>query len=217
MTRPGKDKFNGAPLEQQITLLHVRIHRVCPTRSGKGSIALAAPPENGGMLGAMDSTLAAFQAKQALAKMNRLKGDVQQFATDAKMLKSMADNLDSRPLLDEAMRLLQKLGAARLEFLGPQGNIETMARAFPSRPPSGGGMSPAAQWIPELRAASKQFAEAVHSAETAVRQLGDTAVQGLNSPTRTSTGAPENLLDIVMNFIDMLNRWVEHYNKTHHK
>jgi hypothetical protein len=169
------------------------------------------------MLGAMDSTLAALQAKQALAKMNRLKGDVQLFAAHAKTLKSMAGNLDSRPLLDEAVGLLQKLGAARLEFLGPQGSIDSLARAFPSRPPSGGGMSPAAQWIPELRAASKQFAEAVHSAETAVLQLRDTAVQGLNSPTRTSTGAPESLLDIVVNFIDILNRWVDHYNKAHHK
>jgi hypothetical protein len=167
------------------------------------------------MLNGMNSSLAELQARQALEKMRSLRNDVVLFATHAKLLNSSAGNIDSLPLLEEATRLLKNLGASRLEFLGPDGKIDTLARSLPSRPPGGVGMSPAAKWMPELRAASKQFAEAVRSAEAAVFQLRDTALEGLNSPTRMST-EPDNLLDLILNFTDLLNRWIEHRRKLRH-
>ena len=63
-------------------------------------------------------------------------------------------------------------------------------------------MSPAAQWVPELRAASKQFGVAVRMAEVEIQKLQGTALEGLNSPTRTSTGAPTDLFEILLTFGD---------------
>lgn len=117
--------------------------------------------------------------------MTRLRTEIQIFAMHAKTLNSLSKELDSRVLIDEANRLLQSLGAARLEFQGAESKVDSLSRSLPSRDPHGRGMSPAAQWVPELRAASKQFAEAVRNAEGALRQLYGTAMDGLNSPTRT--------------------------------
>ena len=168
------------------------------------------------MLLAMNSSLAALQARQTLEKMTRLRNEIQVYAMHAKMLNSTSKNLDSLSLLDEATRLLRSLGSARLEFQGAESKIDSLSRALPSRPPQGGGMSPAAQWVPELRAVSRQFAEAVRGAEAALQQLRGTALAGLNSPTRTPT-APDNLFDVLLNFTDLLSRWVEHYRQTHPK
>ena len=165
----------------------------------------------------MNSSLAALQAKQALESINRLRNEVLEFAAHARTLNSVAGNFDSRSLLDEATRLLKKLGDAQLSFLGPNGKIDSLARAFPARPPSAGGMSPAAQWVPQLRAASRQFAEAARSAETAVLQLRGTALDELKRPTRTPTGDPSDGWDILMSFTDLLGRWIDHYNKTDHR
>ena len=164
------------------------------------------------MLIGMNSTLAELEAKQAVEKMRSLRNDVVIFTSHARLMNASSGNIDSLPLLEEATRLLKSLGSARLEFLGPNGKIDTLARSLPSRPPGGVGMSPAAKWMPELRAASKQFAEAVRSAEAAIFQLRDTALEGLNSPTRVST-EPDGLLDIILNFTDLLNRWIEHRRK----
>lgn len=53
-----------------------------------------------------------------LAKMNRLRVQIETFAAHAKVLNSRSSSFDSRTLLEEANRLLQELGDARGEFLG---------------------------------------------------------------------------------------------------
>jgi hypothetical protein len=60
----------------------------------------------------------------------------------------------------------------------------------------------------ELRAGSKQFTAAVQNAEKELGQLYGAANAQLNSPTRAAA-APDNLLDVLMAFIDMLSRWIE--------
>jgi hypothetical protein len=171
----------------------------------------------GGILAAMNSSLAALQARQAVSKMNQLTSSVRLFATHASVLRRSSGNFDSLPLLQEADRLLQQLGAVRLQFLDSSSKIDTQARSLPSRPPRGGGMSPAAQWVPELRAAAKQFAVAVGLAEVEIQKLQGTALTGLNSPTRTSTGAPTDLFDILLTFSDLLAKWIEHVRGTRKK
>jgi hypothetical protein len=166
------------------------------------------------MLCAMNSSLDVLQARQTLQKMNRLRNEIQIFATHARMLNASSKNFDSADLLNIATQLLQQLGFARMEFQGAKNRIDTLARSLPSRSPKGVGLSPAAQWVPELRAASKQFSAAVRDAERAIGQLRGTAFEGLNSPTRTST-EPDGLLDIILNFADLLTRWIEHYKSTH--
>jgi hypothetical protein len=157
----------------------------------------------------MSSSLAVLEARQTVQKMNRLRDEIKAFAAHARMLNSSSKSFDSESLLKVATELLGKLGTDRLEFLGLSNKIETLARTLPSRSRNGVGLSPAAQWVPELRAASKQFAAAVHEAESAIGQLRGTAFEGLNSPTRTAT-APDGLLDILLNFTDLLTRWIEY-------
>jgi hypothetical protein len=171
----------------------------------------------GGMLAAMNSSLAALQARQAVSKMNQLTASVRIFASHAHFLNKSSGNFDSLPLLQGADRLLKQLGAARLQFLDSSSKIDSLARSLPSRPPQGGGMSPAAQWVPELRAASKQFGVAVRMAEVEIQKLQGTALTGLNSPTRTSTGAPTDLFDILLTFSDLLAKWIEHVRGTRKK
>jgi len=162
------------------------------------------------MLCAMSSNLAALEARHTLQTMNRLRGQIQAFAAHAKVLNSSAGNFDSAALLNSATELLEQLGKARLEFIGAENKIDTLARTLPSRPPKGVvAMSPRQQWVPELRAAKKQFADTVHEAEQAIGRLRGTAFEGLNSPTRTAT-APDGLLDILLNFTDLLTRWIEY-------
>src|SRR5690348_11923702 len=90
----------------------------------------------------MDSTVAQLQARNTLAKMNRLRAQIETFAAHAKVLNSSSSSFDSRTLLEEANRLLQELGEARAEFLGASSQIETLARSLPSRNRGGNGMSP---------------------------------------------------------------------------
>jgi hypothetical protein len=164
----------------------------------------------------MNSSLAALEARSTLQKMNRLRDEIKIFATHARMLNASSKNFDSANLLEVATQLLGNLGAARLEFAGASNKIETLARALPSRTRNGVGMSPAAKWVPELRAASKQFAAAVREAEQAIGQLRGTALDGLNSPTRTATpDLPTNLFDIILNFSDLLTALIERYKSDH--
>lgn len=164
----------------------------------------------------MDASLAALQARQTLEKMNRLRDDVRTFATHAGVLNVASNDLDSRLLLQEADRLLQKLGAARNDFRSAESNIDSLSRSLPSAVPSRGGMSPAAQWVPQLRAGSKQFAEAVGDAEKKLHRLYDTATTGMNRPNRTAS-APDNIFDILVNFSEALTRWIEHRKRVQHK
>jgi hypothetical protein len=164
----------------------------------------------------MNSSVAVLEARQTLQKMNRLRDEITTFAKHARMLNASSNNFDSANLLDVATQLLGSLGAARLEFVGAANKIETLARALPSRSRNGVGLSPAAQWVPELRAASKRFAAAVREAEQAIGQLRGTAFDGLNSPTRTATpDLPNNLFDIIMNFSDLIKALIERYQYNH--
>lgn len=164
------------------------------------------------MLCAMNSSLAALEARMTLRKMNSLRDEIKIFAAHARMLNASSKNFDAANLLDVATDLLEKLLNARLEFAGASGKIETLARSLPSRSRNGVGMSPAQQWVPELRAASRQFAAAVREAEDAIGGLRNTAFDGLNSPTRTATpDAPTSLLDIILNFSDLITALIERY------
>lgn len=87
--------------------------------------------------------------------------------------------------------------------------METLARSLPSRNRGGNGMSPAAQWVPELRAASKRFEQTLRAAEASVNELFGTAMTGMNNPTRTAT-PPANLFEAIINFVDLLSRWIEY-------
>jgi len=77
-------------------------------------------------------------------------------------------------------------------------------------------MPAAAQWGNQLRAGSKQFSEAVSSAEKELQQLYKTGAIGMNSPKRTAT-APDNAVDIVVNFAEALSRWIEHSKHKQYK
>jgi hypothetical protein len=160
----------------------------------------------------MNSSLAALEARMTLRKMNALRDEIKVFAAHARMLNASAKNFDAANLLEIATDLLQKLGNARLEFVGASNKIETLARALPSRNRHGVGMSPAQQWVPELRAAVRHFAAAVREAEDAIRALRITSLDALNSPTRTATpDPPSSLLDIILNFSDLITALIEHY------
>jgi hypothetical protein len=171
------------------------------------------PPSDRGMLCAMNPTLAMLEARVTLQKMHRLTDQTRVFARHAKMLNASAKNFDPANLLDVATDLLQKLLSERLEFLGASSKIETLARTLPKRSLTG-GMSPAAQMVPELRAASKQFVAAVRDAEQSIGQLRDTAFRGLNSPTRTSTPDPATSLREYFELLaDLLTKIIERYGK----
>jgi hypothetical protein len=134
------------------------------------------------------------------------------FSEHAKLLNRTAQNIDSRVLMQEADNLLKKLMAMRLDFQEADAKVNSIKRSLSSTVPQSGGIPPAALWGNELRAASKQFIDAVHSAENSLQHLYRTSEAGMNSPTRTSTGDPSGAFDIVMTFIEMLSRIVEHYS-----
>jgi len=160
------------------------------------------------MLCGMNSTAAVLEARGAIATMRRLRNEISAFATHAKALNSMARNFDSAALVEEANQLLERLGEAKQQCWGAESRIETLARSLPSRS-HGRGMSPAAQYVPELRAAKRQFADAVRDAEKALGQLYSTGFAGMNSPTRIST-SPDSVFELVLMFSDLLVKWIEH-------
>jgi hypothetical protein len=157
----------------------------------------------------MGSELADFQARQVVQGMNNLRQQVDLFTIHARTLRT-SPSLDGLALLQEADRLLQKLRASRGNFITVQAQTGSLSRALSSQPPASGGMPPAAKWGNEFRAGAKQFKESVLKAETEIRQLYNAANLQLNSPTRTPTGAPDNILDILLNFADALARWIEY-------
>jgi len=164
----------------------------------------------------MNSPVAVLQARQTLMKMNALRSDIQAFTQHANVLAASSKNFDSRNLVEEANRLLQKLGTARLEFKGLEGSVDSLSRTLPSRPGPGSVMSPAAQWVPELRAASRQFAETVRDAEMALKKLYSKGFEGLNDPLRTPNplgpAMPtkvDSILDLVLTLSDLLTKCIE--------
>ncbi len=166
-----------------------------------------------GNLLAMNRSLAELEARQTVVRIQRITNDVRIFGAHAKML-SGTKNIDSAVLVEEANGLLQKLGFARITFMDAESRIETLARSLPSRPLHGGGMSPAAQWVPELRGAAKQFERAVKDAEGSLKKLYSEAFAGLNSPTRISTPA-DGVLDNILLFTDLLMKIIEWYKRNH--
>jgi hypothetical protein len=149
-------------------------------------------------------------------KMNALRNEIQTFTQHVHVLAASSKSFDSRILVEEANRLLQRLGAARLEFKGLEGSIDSLSRALPSRPGPAATMSPAAQWVPELRAASRQFGETVRDSEKALRNLYSKGFDGLNDPLRTPNpiGPPmparfDSVLDMVLTLSDLLTKSIE--------
>jgi hypothetical protein len=142
--------------------------------------------------------------------MHRIRNEVEVFATHANTLTRSSRSFDGLPLLEEADRLLRALKASRGEFEEVAAQTGSLSRALSSRPPVSGGMPPAAKWGNEFRAGSKQCIESVRRAESELAALYGTANEKLNSPGRTSTGAPENLLDIILTFTEALSRWIEY-------
>lgn len=153
------------------------------------------------------SGLAEFQARQIVQRMYRLRNDVDIFATHARTLRRSSASIDGLALLREADNLLRRLKASRIDFEEVNSHVGSLSRTLSSRQPSTGGPPPAAQWGSELRAGSKQFISAVHNAENELRQLYRAANAQMKSPTRTAT-APDNLIDVLVTFIDGLSRWI---------
>ncbi len=155
------------------------------------------------------SELAEFQARQIVQRMHRLRDAVDLFATHARTLRLSSASLDGLVLLQEADHLLHSLMAVRVDFENANANVASLSRTLSSRPPRAGGPPPAAQWGSEFRAGSKQFIAAVQNAEKELGQLYGAANAQLNSPTRTAT-APDNLVEVLVTFIDALSRWIDH-------
>jgi hypothetical protein len=155
------------------------------------------------------SALAELQARQIVRRMRQLRNDVDIFARHAKTLSQSAGSIDGRALLQEADNLLRGLQGAREDFQYASANVGSVSRSLSSRPPVTGGPPPAAQWGAEFRAGSKQFVAAVLNAEKALGELYGKANAQMNSPTRVST-SPDNLIEVLMTFIDALSRWIEY-------
>ncbi len=172
------------------------------------------------MLLSMNASLAELQARQTLEKMNGLRNEIDAFTRHVQFMTVSSGNFDGRDLVDMANRLLQRLGTARLEFQGLEGRIDSLSRSLPSRPLSGTGMAPAAKWVPELRGASRQFAETVRSAESALKKLYEKGFQDLNSPLRTPNVLEplivtkfDTVLDMILTLSDLLVHSIEIYKR----
>jgi hypothetical protein len=105
------------------------------------------------------------QARQTVQGLRKAKEQVQGVTRQATLMKAIAKSQDGGELLRCANEQLAKLITLRSGVQSLDPGIKTLSRMLSSKPPSTGGMSPAAQWGPELRAASKQFFEALTEAE----------------------------------------------------
>ena len=157
----------------------------------------------------MSDELKDYQARRIVQTLHRLEHNVTAFAIHANTLKSASGSFDGLALLHSADQLLRALQSNRDVFEQASSQMQSLSRSLSSRPAKDGGMPPAAKWGNEFRAGSKQFIRAVHTAERALSSLYAAANEKMNSPTRTSTGAPENLFDIFVNFVDALSKWIE--------
>jgi hypothetical protein len=155
------------------------------------------------------SVMADFQARQIIQRMHRVRNEVELFATHARTLRLSSSSIDGLVLLQEADNLLRGLKASRDEFANADAQVASASRKLSPFSPRAGGPPPAAQWGSEFRAASKQFIAAVKSAEKEIGQLYGAANAQLNSPTRTAT-APDNIVDVLLTFIDALSGWIEY-------
>jgi hypothetical protein len=159
------------------------------------------------------SELAEVRARQIVQRMHRLRNEVEVFAAHARTLRLSSDSLDARVLSHEADNLLRGLAASRGDFQDATAWIGSLSRTLSSRPPKEGGPPPAAKWGNEFRAGSSQFVRALQAAENEIGQLYGAAQEQMNSPSRTAT-APDNLIDVLVNFVDALSRWIEYRRRT---
>jgi len=155
------------------------------------------------------SALVEIQARQIVRRMRQLRNDVDIFARHARTLSQSANSIDGRALLQEADNLLRGLKGCRVDFEQATASVGSVSRSLSSRPPATGGPPPAAKWGNEFRAGSKQFVASVQNAEKELSQLYGKANAQLNSPTRTAT-SPDNLIEVLMAFVDALSRWIEY-------
>lgn len=154
------------------------------------------------------SGLAELQARQVVQRLHRLRNEVELFARHARTLRFSSSSIDARLLLREADRLLRSLKASRTEFAYADAQVPSLSRRLSPFPPAAGGPPPAAKWGNEFRAGSKQLIAAIRNAEKEIGQLYGVATAQINSPTRTAT-APDNLVDVMMVFVDALSRWID--------
>jgi hypothetical protein len=157
----------------------------------------------------MSGELKEYQARRIVQTLHRLRHNVTTFAIHANTLKMASASFDGLALLDSADQLLRALQSNRDVFEEASSQMNSLSRSLSSRPTKDGGMPPAAKWGNEFRAGSKQFIQAVNTAERALASLYAAANEKMSSPTRTPTGAPENLFDIFINFVDALSKWIE--------
>jgi hypothetical protein len=154
--------------------------------------------------------LAELQARNAVKQLQQLRGQVNGLTAHARTLTGKgSESFDARDLLDISTSLLKGLIKAHTDFEIVVGETKTLSRALSSKPPQGGGMSPAAKWVPEFRAGAKQLMDAIGEAEKAIKKLAEMSKTRLNAPTRTATGAPDGVLDAVFNLIELLNKLIE--------
>jgi hypothetical protein len=161
----------------------------------------------------MNDQLAELQARRIVKKLNQLREEVRSFGANARLLNLLSPNIDSRDLMHEADSLLEKLLEAQKQFQHTNSGVTSLNRKLSSNVPQFGGPSPAAKWGSEFRAGSKRFAQVASSTELDLKRLYGTAFDGMNNPTRTSTGDPSDIFDVLMTLIDALNRWIEHRNR----
>src|ERR1700730_887522 len=154
----------------------------------------------------MRSDLSELQAKQIIQLVNRLREQVEHLAFQAKLVNR--PSFDALVMLQESGNLMVSLMANWKDFETATAHGGTLSRTLPSRPPAGGGMPPAAQWVPQLRASYEQFGSAVRKADAAIRQLHDTAKLQMDSPGRTATPA-DNLFEMALVWTDLVSKYVE--------
>jgi hypothetical protein len=160
------------------------------------------------------SNVSEVQAQHAVGRLHELRKLVDVFAQHAVTL-AASKSLDPAAVMGEANKMLATLAKYRTEVQGIKGLSESLARSLSSRPPAGGGMSPAAKWGPELRAGCKQFSESVKHAESAMEKLYKAAGEQINLPTRTATEA-SGLFDVFLLFVDLLTKMLEHFKQKKH-
>lgn len=150
----------------------------------------------------MSSIPLEVEARAAVQRLHQLRGEVDLFAKQARLL---ASSKSLGPLPAEADKLKSGMSKTLSDFL----KMKTLSKSLSSRPPAGGGMPPAAKWGNELRAASKQLMEALGAAEKEIQKLSSQTGLQVNAHTYTET-APENLADAWGNMMRLLALWIEH-------
>jgi hypothetical protein len=159
----------------------------------------------------MKSSFASFKSQQSLQRLRQLLRKIDQFTENAHTFNLFAGNLDAWQLVNEGNQLLTNLGKGREEFAQIRAEMNSLRRSLSKTAPEG-VLPPAAQWGNEFRAVSKQIMDAIYRSEVEIRKLLDAGTIAMNLPARTAT-APENIIELIVLFADLLTRYLE-YLKT---